>query len=250
MKRENMSDFYDDDEASLSVVEEEATEDGYDRDYFDEQAKRVRESHWRNWDERLTELFNGYPQTENDLLEHILQRFRKEALSAYNKVSRTGRAVTNWQAEYDADDHAQTALMQVLEHLQKGDYKAADELRSHLSTLFNVFRMEAGRKKKGMSKFSGLTVEMEDEDGIVRECDNPAIHERPPADETYHRSLPKFIQGTDLLICQQIREGYDYKQIAERLGISLSTVNRRIRWMRETIERIAKEQMQARESAK
>jgi DNA-directed RNA polymerase specialized sigma24 family protein len=54
----------------------------------------------------------------------------------------------------------------------------------------------------------------------------------------FQRELPEFIQGTDLKICQYIREGYDYEKIGEVLGLSEKAVSRRIARMRKEVQEI------------
>lgn len=51
----------------------------------------------------------------------------------------------------------------------------------------------------------------------------------------YQRDLPEFIQGTDLYICEYIREGYDYEKIGRILAISEDNVEIRVRRMREKV---------------
>jgi DNA-directed RNA polymerase specialized sigma24 family protein len=52
----------------------------------------------------------------------------------------------------------------------------------------------------------------------------------------FQRKLPDHIQGTDLKICQYIREGFDYAHIGEILSMSEGAVERRIARMRKKIE--------------
>jgi len=215
----------------------EDSHDHYDREYFETQGTRLRETNWKQWDARLTELFLDYPASENNLLEHILQRFKKEAVSAFVRVSHGG-PVTNWQAEDDAEDAASKAVLQIYEHLKKGDYKTPIELRKHISFFFGKFEGIAAEKKKEATRYESLTVEHEDSDGTFYEVDNPAIYEGTPSDDNYRRSLPSFIQGTDLRICQLIRQGQTYEDIADILEMSVAAITQRIKRMRERIQKL------------
>jgi DNA-directed RNA polymerase specialized sigma24 family protein len=50
------------------------------------------------------------------------------------------------------------------------------------------------------------------------------------------RELPEFIQGTDLKICQYIREGYNYARIGEILSMTEKAVSRRVAKMRDGVK--------------
>ena len=82
-----------------------------------------------------------------------------------------------------------------------------------------------------------LFVEIEEEDGSVSFEDNPILY--APDDPIAHRrKLPEFITGTDLEICQYIREGYNYAKISEILSLTAPQVEKRVRKMRRKIQAV------------
>ena len=73
-----------------------------------------------------------------------------------------------------------------------------------------------------------LEVRDNENPGMMR--DNPALYHEGPVQ--YVRKLPDFIQGYDLQICQFIRQGLDYYEIAKTMGLSEAGVRGRVAAMR------------------
>jgi len=71
---------------------------------------------------------------------------------------------------------------------------------------------------------------IQDPDDPGRIVDNPALYREERI--SVPRKLPEFIQGSDKLICDYIREGLNYQQIGRVLQISETAVQKRVKAMR------------------
>jgi DNA-directed RNA polymerase specialized sigma24 family protein len=86
--------------------------------------------------------------------------------------------------------------------------------------------------QKGMNESEmRVSLEVQNKDGDA--MDNPDLYptETPPQ---YQRELHPFIQGTDLKICEYIREGYNYARIGEVLSMTEKAVKHRVARMYKT----------------
>ena len=77
---------------------------------------------------------------------------------------------------------------------------------------------------------------MPSEDGSGALEDNPLMevsNYKTPA-----RSIPESVEGIDLLICDYIREGLDYKEIGLTLRMTEDNVKVRVKRLRDKIEKM------------
>lgn len=184
------------------------------------------ETSYRQYLERL-------PHSEDKLLKAILEFAGKKI---------TG-ATFGLKGSNSAEDYAQEVAIEVWGNLDKFSGNV-DSFYPWLHRICYTAGTRAYNNDKGnLDKSAPLFVEDEDGD----EVDNPVVHGssgikrngKPVLKHTrpvHRRELPEFIQGTDLKICQYIREGYDYSKIGEVLSITEVAVTKRIAKIRKKIE--------------
>jgi DNA-directed RNA polymerase specialized sigma24 family protein len=163
----------------------------------------------------------GEPDAEENLLA-LVQNFA--TAKAEKELFESAEQAKN------ADDVAQETTIYVWKNLGKfkGDGKAFFSWVNR--STFTDSKNAAIAARKQMRKSVALTVT----DEYGSRDDNPALY-GPQKKIPYRRALPDFITGVDLRICQHIREGLDYGQIAEVLEITRSAVTQRIAAMKKRI---------------
>lgn len=182
--------------------------------------------------DNITTAYKAYAAQEEDAESQFYSALFEFALS---KISHAvyGSAL----GDKTPEDHAQEVCVYVWQNLPsfKGE---PDSFYSWLHRIcytkgvsaFNEYIELDGKREE-------LFIEQEAEDEDERIIDNPSIYAREKFDIPA-RSLPGFIKGIDAEICDWIREGLNYAQIASKLHLTEAAVKLRINRMRNKIKEI------------
>jgi DNA-directed RNA polymerase specialized sigma24 family protein len=128
------------------------------------------------------------------------------------------------------DDAAQSATIDIWRKLELGHFKGLDS-----GFFYWVRTICCNHAKDSFAanldrEQQRVPLESPDRDDPSLMSDNPALHRDEPVQ--YVRRLPDHIQGYDRQICDFIRHGLDYDQIAKTMGLTLDGVKKRIARMK------------------
>lgn len=150
----------------------------------------------------------------------------------------TGRLYDSPGGIGNVEDHVQEVVIYVWQHLSdfSGEPKAFYTWLNRICYTTATKGFNEGKESR--DKFEQVTVKYEDGsigDNLNMYSDGRKRNGQPiigPAQPQYAKKLPDFIQGTDLMICDLIREGYDYKRIAKFCHITEKAVRERVAKMK------------------
>lgn len=143
--------------------------------------------------------------TADRLIEAIRKMARRKINEQIRKFADVGLG---------ADSYAQDVVIKVVENLHKFKGDGTD-FHSWLATICFNAACDAYRETKAEYDRNAPLLT---EDEFGDEQDNPAMYAGNVI-HGYVAPFPDWIEGTDLLICQLVREGLKYKQISKELGL-------------------------------
>lgn len=208
--------------------------------------------------DRIIAAYEAYLRQEPMSLDNLLRAVTK---FAYTKVYHLEYDFKDFGSYETADDWAQDVAVKVWIALKNGKFEGNGEnfyswihkiAFNRATDAFNELEDEQRHKVS-------LTVESHrssDPDGEEYEDDNPEIYSSEPDDTQWvgdgvdengdvkykqvRRSsgiaqIPESVKGKDYLICIMIIDGLKQAEIAEKMGMSLSAVKRRLQALRKRL---------------
>lgn len=162
---------------------------------------------------------------ETDVLYEAVSATAKKRLRYWNRQNGDAGSCGN------VDDLAQDITIKVWEKFP-AFVGTGEEFAALVEKMIKDIKID-GIKQRIRERKRDVTyhVEAEDEDGELEEIENPAIHDSKVVSHLFR--LPNDLSGIDLEICKLIREGKIQEEIAERMGMSLSGIKKRIAAMKE-----------------
>jgi DNA-directed RNA polymerase specialized sigma24 family protein len=174
----------------------------------------------------IEQTYNEYMKDNASHLESLLASVSKFAKS---KVS--SATFDEAESARTPDDYAQDITIKVWSNLSKCEATTGAGFYAWLNRICFTQSADAFNEAQEESAVR-VPLFVEDENGF--KDDNPLLNswdDRP----LYRRRLPDFIQGTDLMICNLIRDDKNYKQIGWILQISEAAVKQRVGKMRKRV---------------
>ena len=181
----------------------------------------------RSYRARLT---SGFTAHRGDLHSVALLENLSAAVLEFSSKYQARTLSSKSEGAKTSDDLAQELAIQIFDDLPNLDM-TPEGFAAYVETAnFNKAKSAQREATKRMAKFKPQM--LSDENGGL--FDNPEMcrHNSLPQ---YRRALPEFIEGINLRICQYIREGLGYREIAQVLETSEQAVKSRVDKMRKQI---------------
>ena len=177
----------------------------------------------------------------DDLLEEVRTFAERKIIQLERKTEGfanvgTPDDFTDWTQE------AVIAIWQALVHRRiRGE--TPGDFYAYLNRL--VFNHKQDFKKsliKAKKTRVSFLVKVENEHGDIEEIENPEVFNGAHSGELSFR-IPEFVQGVDRLICSFIVEGFNYRKIANILGLTEDAIKGRMKRIREKTAKEAQEKL-------
>jgi RNA polymerase sigma factor (sigma-70 family) len=144
------------------------------------------------------------------------------------------------------DDITQIAMGKMWDALPTFKGTSGDFFAWYRKIINNVVKDAKRGSLKESKRHAPFYVETEDDEGNSEEVENPGIHGsiqfkrngKPTFQDPIERrrTLPEFIKGDALKICQYRREGHSYARIGEIMGMTENAVTKQVQKMAKEIQ--------------